>query len=180
MDVGDALNIMLYAGNPSESAMNGAEDDEPEVDSSTTAPQPSEVSETNHTETTPSIASPPPETLNSIIAKSTRSASQSSSTRPITRPKPPPPPPPPSKPKSTKVPASQTGCAVWDLFRAEDADKLRQFLSKKFKDAKPSFTDPIHSQMFYLDSELRKELWDTMGVASFRIYQYPVSIYPYP
>ena len=71
-------------------------------------------------------------------------------------------------------PDSQPGCAVWDLFKAEDADTIRQFLKDKFG-GKVAFTDPIHSQVFYLDSELRKELEEKYGVVSFRVYQYPVS-----
>lgn len=71
-------------------------------------------------------------------------------------------------------PDSSPGCAVWDLFRAEDADKIRQFLKQKF-DRTHTFTDPIHAQQFYLDAKLRRELWDDFKVASFRVYQYPVS-----
>lgn len=69
---------------------------------------------------------------------------------------------------------SQPGCAVWDLYRAEDADKIRLFLRSKF-DKAYSFTDPIHSQLFYLDASLRKELLEKHGVVSWRVYQYPVS-----
>lgn len=67
----------------------------------------------------------------------------------------------------------EPGCAVWDLFRAEDADKIRQYLKSKF-DKSHSFTDPIHSQLFYLDSAKRKELAEKHGVVSWRVYQYPV------
>ncbi len=70
----------------------------------------------------------------------------------------------------------QPGCAVWDLFRAEDADKLRKFLTKKCGGREGyKFTDPIHSQLFYLNSSLRKELLAKHGVVSWRVYQYPVS-----
>jgi lysine-specific demethylase 3 len=71
-------------------------------------------------------------------------------------------------------PDGQPGCAVWDLFKAEDADTIREFLKDKYG-GKVLFTDPIHSQVFYLDSELRKELDEKHGVVSFRVYQYPVS-----
>lgn len=71
----------------------------------------------------------------------------------------------------------QPGCAVWDLFKAEDADTIRRFLIDKYG-GKVVFTDPIHSQVFYLDSELRKELEEKYGVVSFRVYQYPVSSLP--
>jgi len=67
----------------------------------------------------------------------------------------------------------QPGCAVWDLFKAQDADTIRTFLKDKFG-GKVIFTDPIHSQVFYLDSALRKELEEEYGVVSFRVYQYPV------
>ncbi|WVQ77932.1 hypothetical protein IAT38_000012 [Cryptococcus sp. DSM 104549] len=66
----------------------------------------------------------------------------------------------------------EPGCAVWDLFRAEDADNIRDFLKEKF-DATHRFTDPIHSQLFYLDAGLRRELWETKKVVSWRVYQYP-------
>ncbi|ORX39603.1 hypothetical protein BD324DRAFT_614310 [Kockovaella imperatae] len=66
----------------------------------------------------------------------------------------------------------QPGCAVWDLFRAEDADKIRAFLGRKF-DESHIFTDPIHSQLFYLNASLRRELYESYGVVSWRIYQYP-------
>lgn len=75
-------------------------------------------------------------------------------------------------------PDGQPGCAVWDLFRAEDAPKLRKFLEKKFggPKAKLKFTDPIHSQLFYLHADLRKELLRKHGVVSWRVYQYSVGI----
>jgi lysine-specific demethylase 3 len=91
------------------------------------------------------------------------------------------------------------GYAIWDLFRAEDSDKIRQFLRKKFTPGSAAMTatngqqqqqtqaekaaalqiqaiavhDPIHSQHFYLDVELRRQLWDEYGVKSYRIYQRP-------
>ncbi|KAL7422076.1 hypothetical protein Q5752_002719 [Cryptotrichosporon argae] len=70
---------------------------------------------------------------------------------------------------------SSPGCAVWDLYRAEDADAIRTFLRDKFGgDSKAhKFTDPIHSQHFYLDADLRKELWEKHQVSSYRVYQYP-------
>ncbi|GMK55738.1 hypothetical protein CspeluHIS016_0207940 [Cutaneotrichosporon spelunceum] len=72
---------------------------------------------------------------------------------------------------ASKRPDGSPGCAVWDLFRVEDADKIRAFLRAKFPHA--LMTDPIHSQLFYLDSQLREELHAQYGVASFRVYQYP-------
>ncbi|KAK8870060.1 hypothetical protein IAR55_000630 [Kwoniella newhampshirensis] len=74
----------------------------------------------------------------------------------------------------TRAPGAkqEPGCAVWDLFRAEDSDQIREFLKEKF-DQTHKFTDPIHSQLFYLDASLRKELWEKKGVVSWRVYQYP-------
>lgn len=80
------------------------------------------------------------------------------------------------------------GYAAWDLFKAEDSDKIRMFLRKKFATpaaaARPQTNDglqtqitlahdPIHGQQFYLDSQLRQELWDQFRVKSYRVYQRP-------
>ena len=87
------------------------------------------------------------------------------------------------------------GYAVWDLFKAEDSDKLRGFLRRKFGQpqsggggqglaaiaggggssgsAIPIAHDPIHGQQFYLDVELRQALFDECGVMSYRVYQRP-------
>lgn len=72
---------------------------------------------------------------------------------------------------STARPDGGEGMAVWDIFRAEDADKIRQFLHSHFKDQFAN--DPIHAQVFYLDAELRKRLHTETGVYSWRIYQRP-------
>jgi lysine-specific demethylase 3 len=88
------------------------------------------------------------------------------------------------------------GYAVWDLFHAEDSEKIREFLRKKLTPS-PTATkgqqesqsqdekavlpiqgitadhDPIHIQRFYLDVELRWQLWAQYGVKSYRIYQRP-------
>lgn len=66
------------------------------------------------------------------------------------------------------------GCALWHIYRKDDLDTLRKFLKEKFGH-EHSFTDPVHSQIFYLDTKLRKELFDKTGVSAYRIYQYPVS-----
>ncbi|KAG7096549.1 hypothetical protein E1B28_003972 [Marasmius oreades] len=65
----------------------------------------------------------------------------------------------------------EPGCAAWDLFRAEDANKLRSFLKRKFPGQLA--LDPIHSQQVYLDRNLRQQLFDEEGVMSYRIYQRP-------
>ncbi|KAH9072972.1 hypothetical protein EDB83DRAFT_2360192 [Lactarius deliciosus] len=61
------------------------------------------------------------------------------------------------------------GGARWDLYRAEDAPAIRQFLSERFKLA--NGLDPIHSQQFYLDERLRAELYTKTGVRSHRVFQ---------
>ena len=92
------------------------------------------------------------------------------------------------------------GYAVWDLYNVKDSDKIRDFLRKKFTPGSAAMTsvtngqqqqqtqaekaaalqnqaiavhDPIHSQQFYLDVELRRQLWEEYEVKSYRIYQRP-------
>ncbi|KAH7916108.1 hypothetical protein BJ138DRAFT_996348 [Hygrophoropsis aurantiaca] len=72
---------------------------------------------------------------------------------------------------ASSTPDGKPGCAAWDLFRACDADKVRQFLRKKHKGSYQH--DPIHSQQFYMDKQQRKELYDLYGVKSHRVYQRP-------
>lgn len=67
------------------------------------------------------------------------------------------------------------GCAVWDIYGAQHVESLRQYLIEKDPSYLTGDPDPIHSQKFYLDSGMRRELWETRGISSFRIYQYPVS-----
>ena len=61
------------------------------------------------------------------------------------------------------------GGARWDLFRAEDAPAIRKFLTDRYKLA--SGIDPIHSQQFYLDKQLRAELYAKTGVRSHQVIQ---------
>src|SRR5882672_7255263 len=73
------------------------------------------------------------------------------------------------------------GYAVWDLFHAEDSDKIRAFLRTKFSSGSATMSngqeaslpvrelveyDPIHTQRYYLDVELRRQLWEEYGVRS--------------
>lgn len=96
---------------------------------------------------------------------------------------------------AAQCPDGTPGYAAWDLFRAEDSDKLRAFLKKRFgpgargnsgangqqaadkaaaaMQEQMAAHDPIHSQLFYLDVVLRKALFDEFGVRSYRIYQRP-------
>ncbi|GAA5833615.1 hypothetical protein JCM3766R1_002590 [Sporobolomyces carnicolor] len=84
---------------------------------------------------------------------------------------------------SSTGPRRTAGIAVWDLYRAEDADKIREFLyeliaaDRKYRGdvakARMEQDDPIHTQRFFLDQKLRKELWEKKGVKSWRIQQKP-------
>ncbi|KAA1472527.1 Clavaminate synthase-like protein [Dentipellis sp. KUC8613] len=63
------------------------------------------------------------------------------------------------------------GVAAWDLFRPEDSDAIRKFMREKFSEVQTN--DPIHIQRYYLDSTLRRELYEKCGIKSHRIYQRP-------
>ncbi|GAA5912988.1 hypothetical protein JCM5296_000789 [Sporobolomyces johnsonii] len=76
----------------------------------------------------------------------------------------------------------QAGVAIWDLFRAEDSDKIRDFLyeliaeQRGYQDAaeaRSKHDDPIHTQIFFLNRALRKRLWEEKGVKSWRVHQRP-------
>ncbi|KEP50096.1 Jmjd1a protein [Rhizoctonia solani 123E] len=74
---------------------------------------------------------------------------------------------------ASQSPDGSPGVAAWDIFRAKDSDKIRAYLRRHFKDRANEFRDPIHSQLFYLDSHHRKKLCDEEQVFSWRIYQRP-------
>jgi lysine-specific demethylase 3 len=57
---------------------------------------------------------------------------------------------------AARTPTGAPGGAAWGVFRAEDSDRVRQFLRKLFKGSVQH--DPIHSQQFYLDEGMRMEL----------------------
>ncbi|KAM0747833.1 hypothetical protein T439DRAFT_328506 [Meredithblackwellia eburnea MCA 4105] len=79
------------------------------------------------------------------------------------------------------MPDGTPGTAAWDLFRAEDSDKIREFLYELIAEergitveqARAKNDDPIHLQTFFLDKELRASLLAKKGVKSWRIYQRP-------
>lgn len=75
----------------------------------------------------------------------------------------------------------EQGSAVWDIYRAEDSEKIREYLKrfpspfklKQRSDGSIPDQDPIHMQGFYLDSVKREELYKEFNVFSHRIYQKP-------
>ncbi|GAA6050887.1 hypothetical protein JCM3770_005757 [Rhodotorula araucariae] len=83
---------------------------------------------------------------------------------------------------ASDAPDGGPGVAIWDLYRAEDADKIRDFLYghiarlEGWADAaavRARVDDPIHTQRFYLDAALRAALLASHGVRSFRVHQRP-------
>lgn len=66
-----------------------------------------------------------------------------------------------------------SGVAAWDIFRACDSDKIRSYLRRHFEHKSTEYRDPIHSQLFYLDSDHRRRLYEEEKVYSWRIYQKP-------
>ncbi|KPV73399.1 uncharacterized protein RHOBADRAFT_55148 [Rhodotorula graminis WP1] len=83
---------------------------------------------------------------------------------------------------ASDMPDGLPGVAIWDLYAAEDADKIRDFLYghiaklEGFKDAdeaRKKVDDPIHTQRIFLSAPLRAALLASHGVRSFRILQRP-------
>lgn len=72
---------------------------------------------------------------------------------------------------ASPCPDGSDGTAAWDIFPAEDAPAIREFLRETL--AVRHSEDPIHTQRFYLDSELRQRLYEEKKVTSWRIYQKP-------
>lgn len=59
--------------------------------------------------------------------------------------------------------------AQWDIFQAEDADAIREFLRDHCNASRDE--DPIHSQKHFLDDDLLQRLYREKGVYSWRILQ---------
>ncbi|KAJ7620116.1 hypothetical protein FB45DRAFT_929501 [Roridomyces roridus] len=66
-------------------------------------------------------------------------------------------------------PGNKPGSAVWDIFRGQDTDKIRQYLQDKGDFA----GDPIHDQDTYLSEDDRRDLQDKCGVRGYRVVQKP-------
>ncbi|KAL5022479.1 hypothetical protein ScPMuIL_001634 [Solemya velum] len=64
--------------------------------------------------------------------------------------------------------------ALWHIYDAQDADKMRDFLNKVAKERGEVIEphhDPIHDQSWYLDEELRNRLYKEYGVLGYTIVQ---------
>ncbi|KIY45127.1 hypothetical protein FISHEDRAFT_49906 [Fistulina hepatica ATCC 64428] len=70
------------------------------------------------------------------------------------------------------TPDGAPGSAAWDIFRADDSPVIRDYLKEKFG-PQAGATDPIHGQQYYLDEEMRDELFKKYNVVSYRFYQRP-------
>lgn len=60
--------------------------------------------------------------------------------------------------------------AIWDLFRREDADGLRDYIRFKFGQIY-AISDPIHDQAFYLSDEILEDIYLCKGIRSYRVFQ---------
>ncbi|XP_067656839.1 probable JmjC domain-containing histone demethylation protein 2C isoform X2 [Haliotis asinina] len=64
--------------------------------------------------------------------------------------------------------------ALWQIYDAHDADKIRDFLNKVAKERGETIEpdhDPIHDQSWYLDEELRERVYKEYGVQGYTIVQ---------
>ncbi|KZV75102.1 hypothetical protein PENSPDRAFT_661909 [Peniophora sp. CONT] len=71
-----------------------------------------------------------------------------------------------------RAPDGSPGGAVWDLFRAEDADVVRRFLARRAGE-KGADKDPLLAGAMYVDDEMRRALWTEHGITSHRLVQRP-------
>ncbi|XP_066472144.1 lysine-specific demethylase 3B isoform X1 [Tiliqua scincoides] len=65
--------------------------------------------------------------------------------------------------------------ALWHIYAAKDAEKIRELLRKVGEEQgqeNPPDHDPIHDQSWYLDQTLRKRLYDEYGVQGWAIVQF--------
>ncbi|KAK4473043.1 hypothetical protein MN116_002731 [Schistosoma mekongi] len=66
--------------------------------------------------------------------------------------------------------------ALWHIFLPEDSTGLREFLSRISEDETgtpvETGSDPIHDQLFYMDQSLLDRLYDRMGIRPYTIVQF--------
>ncbi|MGH0161851.1 UNVERIFIED_CONTAM: hypothetical protein FKN15_041973 [Acipenser sinensis] len=65
--------------------------------------------------------------------------------------------------------------ALWHIYAAKDAEKIRELLRKVGEEQgqeNPPDHDPIHDQSWYLDQVLRKRLYEEYGVMGWAIVQF--------
>ncbi|KAK4052687.1 hypothetical protein OIV83_001974 [Microbotryomycetes sp. JL201] len=82
---------------------------------------------------------------------------------------------------SSDNPDGTPGTAAWDIYRAQDSALIRKFLfelmaeqsGRPLDQVMAAEDDPIHSQLFFLNSKLRERLLHSKGVKSWRILQRP-------
>lgn len=60
------------------------------------------------------------------------------------------------------------GCALWHIFKAEDADRIREFIKTVFNCTEE---DPIHCQRFYLGPSHLAQLKAEYGIIPFTFLQ---------
>jgi [histone H3]-dimethyl-L-lysine9 demethylase len=67
------------------------------------------------------------------------------------------------------------GGAIWDIYPPSASRYIRVLLKKRYPTDPDGmgYVDPIHSQKFYLNANLRQELASIYGVRGWRIYQKP-------
>jgi hypothetical protein len=63
------------------------------------------------------------------------------------------------------------GCALWHIFSATDVFLLRKFFIEDCGFTGPG--DPVHSQMVYVNPDMRKRLRVKYGIRPHTVYQYP-------
>jgi lysine-specific demethylase 3 len=61
------------------------------------------------------------------------------------------------------------GGALWDIFRTQDSNAIREFLREELG----HMDDPIHSQQVYIDKALAQKLWKQKRVSSYQFLQMP-------
>lgn len=74
---------------------------------------------------------------------------------------------------------SQSGGALWDIFRRQDVPKLREYLNRHWQEFKhinenhlSYVVDPIHDQTIFLNEEHKKKLKEEFGIEPWTFQQF--------